>query len=146
MQEGFRLLVEGYAPRLLVSGVGPDTSLAEIADLAGVPDAELAGRVDLDRHAASTEGNAQAAAAWATARRLRSLIIVTSFYHMPRTMLEFRAALPDVRLAAAPVRPRASLLAWPPALWRVVGWEYCKWLAAEAGLGGPVTWLHRGGP
>lgn len=146
MQEGFHLLLEGRAPRLLVSGVGPDTSLAEIADLAGVPEAGLEGRVDLDRRAASTEGNARAAAAWVAARHLRSLIVVTSFYHMPRTILEFRAALPHVRLAAAPVRPRASFVAWSPALWRVVVAEYGKWLAAEAGLAGPVTWLHRRSP
>lgn len=146
MQEGFRLLLEGRAPRLLVSGVGPETSLAEIAELAHVSEAALEGRVDLDRRAASTEGNAGAAAAWAAARHLRSLIVVTSFYHMPRTILEFRAALPRVRLVASPVRPRASFVAWSPALWRVVVAEYCKWLVAEAGLGGPVTWLHRRGP
>jgi uncharacterized SAM-binding protein YcdF (DUF218 family) len=140
----FHLLLGGAAPRLLVSGVAADTSLADLARISGIPDALLAGRVRLGHSAATTHGNALEAAAWAEALHLDSLIVVTSFYHMPRALTEFRRALPDVRLVPVSVPPPAPMLDWRPSLWRVVAAEYTKWLATEAGLSGLVALWERG--
>ena len=144
MKEAFRLLLEGAAPRLLVSGVAPRTHLSDLARLGGIPDGRLAGRVVLGRSAATTHGNAREAASWARSLDLDSLIIVTSFYHMPRALTEFRRALPDVRLEPAPVPPPGPPLEWRAGLWRVVAAEYTKWLAAKAGLSGLVSAWERG--
>ncbi|MGH7066826.1 MAG: YdcF family protein [Acetobacteraceae bacterium] len=131
LKEAFGLLLAGAAPRLLVSGVGPETDLADLARLSDTPDASLVGRVRLGRHAATTEGNAKEARRWAREMHLNSLILVTSFYHMPRALVDFRKALPDVRLEPVSVPPASPLIGWPPHLWRVVVHEYAKWLLTE---------------
>jgi len=65
VETGFRLLEEGKAPRLFVSGVHPDSRLADLARGAGVDPAKLHGRAELGHAAASTRGNAVEIAAWA---------------------------------------------------------------------------------
>ena len=57
--------------------------------------------------AGTTYGNALEAADWAHTYHLRTLIIVTADYHMPRAMLEMRRHLPGITLIPAPVRPPA---------------------------------------
>jgi uncharacterized SAM-binding protein YcdF (DUF218 family) len=126
---GLRLLELGRADRLLISGVGR-AEFAELARRAGVPQS-LAPRVTLGRAAASTRGNAMEAAEWARASNIKTALIVTSAYHMPRALAEMARTLPGVRLIAVPVLPshegeaaRLGLLAG----------EYTKYLAAELGL------------
>jgi uncharacterized SAM-binding protein YcdF (DUF218 family) len=134
---GFRLLAEGRAERMLISGAHPGVGLAEIAAAAGVDPAAFAGRVDIGHAAASTRGNAAETAAWARVSGMRSLRVVTAAYHMPRAMRELRRALPDVALVPHPV-PMAALRdgrAWlRPRLWALLGGEYLRLLAAYAGL------------
>lgn len=136
---GFRLLAEGRARRLLISGAHPEASLAEIAAAAGLDPAPFAGRVAIGHAAASTRGNAAEVAAWARAEEMRTLRIVTAGYHMPRAMLELRRAMPARTLVPHPV-PSALLRApgalWRPAAWMVLGGEYARYLAARAGLSG----------
>ena len=71
---------------------------------------------------------------WARDRGLRSLIIVTSNYHMPRALVELSHAMPDVTLVAYPVigdkwrdEPWWSSGAAARLLWS----EYMKYLAAN---------------
>ncbi|HZH45849.1 MAG TPA: YdcF family protein, partial [Roseococcus sp.] len=59
--------------------------------------------VDLGFQAESTLGNAEETADWARAHRFDSLVVVTSDYHMPRSLVEIRSALPDAQLYAYPV-------------------------------------------
>jgi uncharacterized SAM-binding protein YcdF (DUF218 family) len=93
----------------------------------------LAHRVTLGRGATSTHGNAEEAAAWVRDNHVRSLIVVTASYHMPRAMVEMARALPGVRLYAAPVfPPDFRLLSWHGA--RLVAQEYMKLVAAWVGL------------
>ncbi len=136
---GLRLLLEGQARRLLISGVHPEASLAEVAAAAGVDAAPLAGRAAVGHAAATTRGNAAEAAAWARAETLASLRVVTAGYHMPRAMLELRRAAPGLRLVAHPV-PSAALRApgalWRPRIWALLAGEYARTLGAAAGLSG----------
>lgn len=134
LAEAFHLLLAGRAPRLLVSGVGPETRLADLARISGISDGSLLGRVSIGRLAVSTTGNAHEAARWVRAWHLDSLILVTSFYHMPRALADFHRALPHVRLEPVSVPPETPILHWPLELWRVVIAEYAKWLATEAGI------------
>ncbi|MFM8615734.1 MAG: YdcF family protein, partial [Alphaproteobacteria bacterium] len=73
VETGFRLLEEGAAPRLFVSGVHPESRLADLARGAGVDPAKLTGRVELGHAAASTRGNAVEIAAWAKQRNVASI-------------------------------------------------------------------------
>ena len=91
--------------------------------------------VDLGFQAADTIGNARETAGWAHAKGYRSLIVVTSDFHMPRAMLELKSAMPDVRLTPYPVRSSEfDVSHW----WRtgdatrLLAVEYCKYLAISA--------------
>jgi uncharacterized SAM-binding protein YcdF (DUF218 family) len=59
--------------------------------------------VDLGRTATDTIGNAREVAAWARTHQVRSLILVTDNYHMPRSLLEVTPLVPDVRVTPWPV-------------------------------------------
>ena len=61
------------------------------------------GELNLGFTAADTLGNAREAADWARAMHYRRLILVTADYHMPRAMIELRAALPEAAVQPYPV-------------------------------------------
>jgi uncharacterized SAM-binding protein YcdF (DUF218 family) len=102
--EGMRLLREGKAGRMLVSGVNRDATRADIQRLARAVAAPIYNCcVDLGFEAEDTIGNARETAEWAKARGYDSLIVVTADYHMPRALLELRSALPDATFTPYPV-------------------------------------------
>lgn len=114
------LLIDGAADRLLISGVHTGTSVAALVQRTQADPALFACCVDLDRNAMDTAGNAREAAVWVAEHGFASLLVVTSAYHMPRTLSEMRHLLPDVELIAFPiVSPQAQMaaeangLAWP---------------------------------
>lgn len=104
------LMAAGKARRLLISGVHPDTTATRLGRLVEAEPQLMACCVDLDRRAANTIGNALETAKWAHRNGFRSLIVVTSAYHMPRSMLELSHAMPGTRLIPYPVA-RAGLTA-----------------------------------
>ncbi|MCA3388641.1 MAG: YdcF family protein [Roseomonas sp.] len=137
VETGFRLLDEGLAPRLFVSGVHPESRLADLARGAGLDPAKLQGRVELGHAAASTRGNAVEIAAWASLRGTKTITLVTAGYHMPRARTELRRTMPGLRVQAHPVTParlRAEGAFWQPRNWGLLLGEYMKFLGAELGL------------
>ena len=140
------LLAEGRAPIALLSGVGGGAELRELAARAGLRAEELGDRVTLGRQATSTHGNAEEAAAWARANDVRSLIVVTAGYHMPRALTEMAQAMPEVDLHPVSVTPPGMQGAGAmrdAAMMRLMAAEYTKWLASALGLSrwadGPAT-------
>ena len=75
---------------------------------------------------------------WARERGFRSLVVVTSGYHMPRAMLEIAHRLPDVTLIPFPV---VSAQARAEPWWsnagnaKVLVFEYLKLIVAAARIG-----------
>jgi len=130
VETGLRLLTAGRAPRLLISGLGGGAELAELARRTGLDPAPLSDRVTLGRTATSTRTNAVETAQWAERHHIRTLLVVTAAFHMPRAIVELHRRMPGVVLLAAPVPAGATK---PPSL-RALAEEYIKWLAAEAGL------------
>ena len=130
---GLRLLEQGAADRLLVSGVGRTASFADLAHRAGAA-LTLAPAVTLGRIAETTHGNAAETAAWARTNHIASLIVVTAGYHMPRALAELRASLPGIPLTPIPVQPPGMRDAASAATWRLLAGEYAKFLAVELGL------------
>jgi uncharacterized SAM-binding protein YcdF (DUF218 family) len=134
VETALRLLADGRARLLLVSGVGGAAEFSELAHLAGV-DPRLRDRVTLGRVAASTRGNAAETADWVRDNGIRTLIVVTAGYHMPRALAELGRALPEVALYPAPVLPPGLRGGGnDAAMLRLLAGEYTKWLAAEVGL------------
>lgn len=101
--EGRKLLREGRAKRLLLSGVNPSVTRSELQQAMGLTDGEFDCCVDIGWKARDTVGNAEEIGAWARRLGLGSLLVVTDDYHMPRSLIELKRALPDVRYIAHPV-------------------------------------------
>jgi uncharacterized SAM-binding protein YcdF (DUF218 family) len=101
--DAVELLASGRGRRLLITGVHHATRSAEISRLLPEHGPMVRCCVDLDRSALNTLGNAVEARRWAKERGFRSLIVVTSNYHMPRAMAELAHQLPDVSLIPFPV-------------------------------------------
>ena len=126
------LFEHGVGERLLISGVHATTTKAELKKLSH-GGARFDCCADLGFAAADTRGNAAEAAAWAKAHRYKSLVLVTSNYHMPRAEAEFATAMPDVKIEPYPVDPEdIDLHHW----WRdvhalrLLQTEYAKYLAS----------------
>lgn len=120
--------------RLLISGVNEKTGREELAKLNPSARELLSCCVDLDYRARNTIGNAIEARRWVRNHGFRSLLVVTSNYHMPRTLAEFAHAMPGLRLVPHPVvTDQIDTAGW----WhrwsaiRVLLPEYAKYLAAR---------------
>ena len=59
--------------------------------------------VDIGYEAQDTPGNADETMQWAADQKFSKLIIVTSSYHMPRSLTELGRVMPDVKLVPYPV-------------------------------------------
>jgi uncharacterized SAM-binding protein YcdF (DUF218 family) len=131
--QAVKLLAQGKGRRLLISGVNPVTTREELADLAPGNRRLFRCCVDAGREARDTIGNADETSQWVRERQFKSLIVVTSSYHMPRSIAELRRTLPDVRLIPVPVQPRnVHVNAWwlhPGTLQLLLG-EYVKFMPA----------------
>ncbi|MEX6506925.1 YdcF family protein [Jiella sp. M17.18] len=134
------LLKDGRGKRLLISGVNPGTSAATIARMTGTDRAWFDCCVDIDYAALNTVGNAEIADRWAKKRGFKKLILVTSDYHMPRSLFEFDRLSTIQSVTPYAVR-RDDLWqrdAFPNAAGlRILLTEYAKLLATRtrAGLG-----------
>ncbi len=138
INEGVRLLAAGKAKRLLISGVHAQTSVRQLSKL--VPGAKPLFNccIDLGRTAHNTIGNAAETRSWVKQKGYNSLIIVTSVYHMRRSMAEFRAAMPNTKLIPFAIEsPNVKMDSW----WSdmdttmLLFSEYMKYLPALAKLG-----------
>jgi uncharacterized SAM-binding protein YcdF (DUF218 family) len=129
-----QLLAQGRGRRLLITGVNEKTSVEELARIAPRLKPMLDCCVDLDRRALNTIGNAFQTARWSHAMGFKSVLVVTSSYHMPRTLAELGQIAPDLTLVPYPV---VSSRLDPDAWWhdgqtgRVLMLEYLKWLAVR---------------
>ena len=126
------LLERGVGQRLLVSGVAQETTKETVGKMAE-GGARFACCADIGYAAEDTHGNAEETAEWAKTHHFTSLIIVTSRYHMPRTLHEFSVAMPKITLIPYPVdQSRIDLSGWWMHLNTVelLHREYVKYLAS----------------
>lgn len=133
LQVGFDLLRAAKAKRMLISGVGQGTHQRHLSPILGADPVLAACCVDLGHEAQDTYGNAIETAAWAKRQGFKSLILVTSVYHGPRSMVVIRSALPDAKLIGhLIVDTREPLAAWwrSAAVTKLLATEYSKfWVA-----------------
>jgi uncharacterized SAM-binding protein YcdF (DUF218 family) len=134
VSDAMELLAGGYGRRLLISGVHPTNAASDISRSLTDNQSLLSCCVDLDRSAVNTRSNAAETRRWARERGFKSLIVVTSNYHMPRAIVELSHAMPDIRLIPFAVVGEK----WRDEPWwtngatlRLLLSEYVKYVAAE---------------
>ena len=155
LDAGLDLLARRQADRLFVSGVYQGIDVQKLLQIARRDSADnqrrdsahnqgrdgahdqgrdgsgIESRIALGT-ASNTRGNAAESAAWAARENIRSLRLVTGAYHMPRSLLEFRAATPAIAVVPHPVFPehvKADWWAWPGTLLLIAS-EYNKTMLA----------------
>jgi uncharacterized SAM-binding protein YcdF (DUF218 family) len=134
VSDAMELLAGGYGKRLLISGVHPTNAASDISRTLPDNHSLLRCCVDLDRSAVNTRSNAAETRRWVKDRGFKSLIVVTSNYHMPRAIVELSHAMPDIALIPfAVVGDKWRDEPWwtSGATFRLLLSEYAKYVAAE---------------
>jgi uncharacterized SAM-binding protein YcdF (DUF218 family) len=138
IDEAMRLLADGRAKRLLITGVNRTTSLEALKRLSSEDDRLFACCVDIDKEALNTIDNASETKQWADRNDFHSVIVVTSNYHMPRALAELGREMPNVTLVPySVVDNHARVERWwgYPGTAKLLMSEYMKFLPAIFRLG-----------
>ena len=133
VHQGLELLAGGRAQKLFVSGVYRGVDVRELLRVSQQSPQDLICCIALGYQADNTRGNAIETAQWMREEGLGSLRLVTSAYHMPRSLLEFRRLMPEMEIVPHPVFPegfqRRGWWPWPAGPGLIVT-EYSKYLVA----------------
>jgi uncharacterized SAM-binding protein YcdF (DUF218 family) len=134
LQTGLELLQKGNAGKLFISGVHRGVDVQQLLRLARQSPIEADCCIFLGHEADDTAGNAQETAVWMDKHVYRSMRLVTAAYHMPRSIIEFRHAMPNTTILLHPVFPKQVKLdkwwMWPGTAGLILG-EYSKYLISK---------------
>lgn len=138
LETGLKLLSDGVAEKLFVSGVHRGVDVTELLRVFRKTPGKLDCCIALGYQADDTVGNALETADWMRENNYTSLLLVTANYHMPRSLLEFHHAMPDIKIYPNPVSPEHVKIKdwylWPGTTALIIG-EYNKMLFA------PIRWV-----
>ena len=111
VEEGVRLYRTGKGERLFLIGVDPAVRKADLFD---EKQGERSGdQVYLEKASRNTLENAIFAREMLLKHNVRSIMLITSRYHMKRSLLIFRNMLPrDIAIYPHPVTSKNSIDAW----------------------------------
>lgn len=135
LSDAFGLLRQRRAGRMLISGVHPSTTPRELERVLPGIGPLLRCCVDLDYQALTTAGNALATKVWVETHSYKSVILVTSAWHMPRAQAELARSVPGVEVIPYPVvtgRFRDGTWWQDSETLTIVVAEYIKYVAALA--------------
>lgn len=103
LPQSAEILEQKTDARLLISGVNPIVSSQELFKQMPELSNRLKRKVDIGRVAGSTIGNAIEAKGWMQQNGFTSAIIVTSNWHIQRSLLEFHHVMPQNYFIPNPV-------------------------------------------
>lgn len=134
LRSGVELMRAGKGRVLFISGVNRRVDLDQLLRSAGEKSSDwLTCCIVLGHEARNTTGNAQETEEWMRRLGYHSLRLVTAWYHMPRSLLEFRRAMPDLEIIPHPVLSEETiaqdLRGWRGPAPVLIG-EYARYLAA----------------
>ncbi len=114
-QEAIDLYKNGWAPKLIFSGAAQDKSgpsnaavMKRQAIEQGIPEAAIT----TEDKSETTKENAEKTRGILASKDIRTAIVVTSRYHMKRTILEFRERAPNVTFRAHPTIADSQWSSW----------------------------------
>lgn len=131
LSEAMRLLNAGMSNKLFVSGVQKDIS---IKDLEAMNEIKLQSdkEIILDKIATNTFENARETSLWIKEQDIKSIRLVTSNYHMFRSLVEFRRWNKKTEIVLHPVFSEKVSTSWWQSFdsFYFLACEYNKFLAA----------------
>lgn len=124
-----QLFFDHAAPRILISGAGDDEIARRILVRDGVPARDIA----IEDKSKTTRENARFCAPILQSEKVRSAIIVTSWYHSRRALKTFEHLAPGIKFYSRPSYYKYKHTQWSRDFSRRVYWEYAKlpgyWIA-----------------
>ena len=129
IQKGISLLKENIVNKLLISGVNKKISKKSI--IAEFPDSKSLFNccIDLDMISTNTFENARESYTWIHNNKLDSVIIVSSFYHLPRVKLEFSRFFKDKQVIFIPAKDNLQKTSFKKLLI-----EYIKYIRTSSSI------------
>ena len=98
-----KLLEDGLAEKLYISGVDEKVTRAELLNLLGSKKELEECCIESGNQAEDTVGNAIETLKWLENNNIKTLRVVTSLEHMPRAMVEFKRFIPKIKFIEHPV-------------------------------------------
>lgn len=114
-QEAIDLYKNGWAKRLIFSGAALDKSgpsNAAVMKQQALEQDVPAGVITIEENSETTKENAEKTKDILLDKSIKSAIVVTSSYHMKRTLLEFRDRAPSVDFRAHPTISDSQWSVW----------------------------------
>jgi uncharacterized SAM-binding protein YcdF (DUF218 family) len=123
--------------KLLISGTGKGFTTSNVNKL--LPKNVYLNKfvkccVKLDNKSENTYYNAIETFKWAKKNNIKTFILITSNYHMPRAFLEFKAKMPNFKIITHPITPkRHDINNWMDSFetFSLIFIEYSKFLIAH---------------
>lgn len=122
--EAISLFNSGLADKLFISGVSKSVNITEIENKTGVK-LLMPEKAELGYKAQNTVGNASEVKEWIKTNQIKSVRLVTSNYHLPRSMAELSTYHLPLKVIAHPVYSEKISKNW----WQT--WGTLKFIFAE---------------
>jgi hypothetical protein len=90
--------------------------------------------VELDGVSKDTYSNANETSKWVNKNNIKEILLITSNYHMPRSILEFNNIMPNLKILPYPIKPEQHQInEWLKSFetFSLVFIEYCKYIVAN---------------
>ena len=131
LEKAIELLNKGVSDKLFVSGVQKNISLSELEKRTGLKVASDR-EIVLDKVASNTFENARETNEWIKKHHIKSIRLVTSNYHILRSLTEIRRLNKDVEIIVHPVFSEKVASSWWKSFYSFyfLAQEYNKFLAA----------------
>jgi len=125
-----------YKIKILVSGTGKGFTKLSLQNKLGSDfDLKLIKCcVELDAISQNTYSNAKQTLKWSTKNNIKEFILITSNYHMPRSILEFKNKMPNIRILTYPIKPRKhEINNWLNSFenFSLIFYEFCKFIISN---------------
>ena len=104
VQTGLNMITDNKAGYMLISGVHKEVKKTTLFPNASP---ETLDKITLGYEALDTKGNAKEIKSWLSGKEIKSILLVTSFYHMPRSIFEIKKANNNLKITPLPVFPKS---------------------------------------
>ena len=124
VQTGLDILAQQQPKKLFISGVNKDATKEDILKSANNISSNIC-CITLGYKSTDTISNATEVKDWVTQNNINSFYLVTSSYHMPRSVMEFKNVLPNTQITQHPVFS-PDVIPWQKRFWILTFSEYNK--------------------